>query len=93
MVSKPEFIDLLAERCDTTKKNATMMYEEVFMTLIDLVSRGEEVAIPSLGRVKITERAARVAHNPKTKDKIEVPAKKAPKFQFAKNIKEAVASL
>lgn len=93
MVNKPEFIDLLAERCDTTKKNATMMYEEVFATLIDLISRGEEVAIPSLGRVKITERAARVAHNPKTNDKIEVPAKKVPKFQFSQTVKEAVGQL
>ena len=93
MVSKPEFIELLAERCDTTNKNATMMYEEVFMTLIDLVSRGEEVAIPNLGRVKIAERAAHVAHNPKTKDEIEVPAKKVPKFQFSKNIKEVVSQL
>ena len=93
MMNKPEFVSILAERCEVTKKNAEEIYDDVFGTLIDLVSRGEEVAIPNLGRVKIAERAARVAHNPKTKDKIEVPAKKAPKFQFAKNIKEAVASL
>lgn len=93
MLSKPEFVDRLAERCDVTKKAAAEMYDDVFGTLADAVSCGEEVAVPGLGRVKIAERAARVAHNPKTKDKIEVPAKKVPKFQFSKNIKESVAAL
>lgn len=93
MLNKPEFVSLLAERCEVSKREASEMYDDVFGTLSDIISSGEEVAIPDLGRVKITERAARVAHNPKTKDKIEVPAKKAPKFQFSKNIKEAVAGL
>ena len=93
MLNKPEFVSLLAERCEVSKREASEMYDDVFGTLSDIISSGEEVSIPDLGRVKITERAARVAHNPKTKDKIEVPAKKVPKFQFSKNIKEVVASL
>lgn len=93
MLNKHEFVTLLAERCEISKREAAEMYDDVFGTLADVIASGEEVAISGLGRVKIAERAARVAHNPKTKDKIEVPAKKAPKFQFAKNIKEAVASL
>lgn len=93
MLNKHEFVTLLAERCEISKREAAEMYDDVFGTLADIIASGEEVAIPGLGRVKIAERAARIAHNPKTKDKIEVPAKKAPKFQFAKNIKEAVASL
>ena len=93
MLTKPEFVNLLAERCEVTKKSATEMYDNVFNTLAEVVSEGNEVAIPSLGRVKIVERAARTAHNPSNGESIEVPAKKAVKFQFAKNIKEAVAQL
>ena len=93
MLGKPEFVELLAKRCEVSKKEAIEMYDDVFGTLADVVASGEEVAIPGLGRAKITERAARVANNPRTGEKVGVPAKKAPKFQFAKNIKEAVASL
>lgn len=93
MLNKPEFVTLLAERCEISKREAAEMYDDVFGTLADVIASGEEVAIPGLGRVKIAERAARIARNPKTKDKIEVPAKKAPKFQFSKNIKEAVSQL
>lgn len=93
MLNKPEFVTLLAERCEVSKREASEMYDDVFGTLADVIASGEEVAIPGLGRAKIDERAARVANNPRTGEKVEVPAKKVPKFQFAKNIKEAVASL
>lgn len=93
MLGKPEFVTLLAERCEISKREAAEMYDNVFGTFVDVISEGNEVAIPNLGRVKIVQRAARVANNPRTKEKVEVPAKKAPKFQFAKNIKEAVAGL
>lgn len=93
MLNKPEFVTLLAERCEVTKKDAEEMYDDVFGALADVIASGEEVAIPGLGRVKIADRAARVARNPKTGNTVEVPAKKAPKFQFAKNIKEAVSQL
>ena len=93
MLGKPEFVELLAKRCEVSKKEATEMYDAVFTTLADIVSEGNEVAIPVLGRVKIAERAARTARNPRTNEVVNVPAKKAPKFQFAKNVKEAVELL
>ena len=93
MLGKPEFVALLAERCEISKREATEMYDDVFGALVDVISEGNEVAIPNLGRVKIVERAARIANNPRTGEKVEVPAKNAPKFQFAKNIKEAIGQL
>ena len=93
MLTKPDFVNLLVDRYEVTKKSAAEMYDKVFSTLADAVSEGNEVAIPSLGRVKIVERAARTAHNPQTHEAIEVPAKKAVKFQFAKNVKDAVSQL
>lgn len=93
MLNKPEFVTLLAERCEVSKREAAEMYDDVFGTLADVIASGEEVAIPGLGRAKIDERAARTARNPRTNEVVNVPAKKAPKFQFAKNIKEAVSQL
>lgn len=93
MLNKPEFVALLAERCEVTKKDAEEMYDDVFGTLSDVIASGEEVNISGLGRAKIANRAARTARNPKTGNTVEVPAKKVPKFQFAKSIKDAVAGL
>lgn len=93
MLNKPDFVALLAERCEVSKREAEEMYDDVFGTLADVVTSGEEVAIAGLGRIKIVERAARVANNPRTGEKVEVPTKKVPKFQFSKNIKDSVAVL
>lgn len=92
-MNKSEFVTLLADRCEVSKKEAEEMYDDVCSTMAEAVSNGEEITIAGLGRVKFTDRAARTAHNPRTGEPVEVPAKKAPKFQFSKNIKEAVASL
>ena len=93
MLTKPEFVDVLAERCEVTKRDATEMYEDVFATLVELLSEGNEVAIPDLGRFKIGQRGSHTARNPRTGDTIEVPAKKTMKLQLSKGIKEAVAGL
>ena len=93
MLSKPEFVSILAERCELSKKEATEMYEDVFGVLTDVISEGNEIAIPGLGRVKITERSGRTGVNPRTGEEIDIPAKKSPKFQFSKNVKSAVGSL
>lgn len=93
MLNKPDFIALMAERCDITKKDATEEYENVFGVLAEVLSEGNEVAIPDLGRFKIADRPARTARNPRTGDTVEVPAKKTMKLQLSKNIKAAVAQL
>ncbi len=93
MLNKAEFVTVLAERCELTKKDATEMYENVFGVLAEVVSEGNEVSIPNFGRIKIVDHAERNAHNSKTGESVVVPAKKIPKFQFSKNMKEAVASL
>ena len=93
MLNKPDFIALMAERCDITKKDATEEYENVFSVLNEVLTDGQEVAIPNIGRFKVTERPARTARNPRTGDAIEVPAKKTMKLQLTKSIKEAVAQL
>ena len=93
MLTKKEFVDSLAERYGITKKDATAEYEDVFGMLEEFLQAGQEVAIVGLGRFKVSERAARVAHNPRTGETVEVPAKKVIKLQLSKSIKDAVAEL
>lgn len=92
-MNKNEFVTVLAERCEVTKVDAEEMYNNVFGVLAEVISEGHEVAVTGLGKFKIVERDARTARNPKTGNVVDVPAKKVPKFQFSKNIKEAVADL
>ncbi len=58
--------------------------------IIVKVKAGEKVNIPSLGSFEKVERAAREGINPATKEKIQIKAKKAPKFKASKFFKEEV---
>lgn len=74
-----------------TKKQAEAAVEAVFEAIVKSLSRGEEVAVAGFGTFKVSKRAARVGINPKTGEKIQIPAKTAPKFRAGKLLKEAVA--
>lgn len=56
-----------------------------------LLAEGEEVTLPGLGKLKPSERAARIGRNPKTGEEIQIPAKVAVKFSAAKALKDVVA--
>ncbi|ABE50987.1 HU family DNA-binding protein [Methylobacillus flagellatus] len=54
------------------------------------LARGGEVTLPGIGKLSVTERAARAGRNPRTGEIIPIEAKKTPKFSAAKALKDAV---
>lgn len=50
---------------------------------------GEECTVPGIGRLSVTQRAARTGRNPKTGEPIHIPAKRTPTFTAAKALKDA----
>ena len=50
---------------------------------------GDLIAIPGLGRLKVSQRQARMSRNPRTGGQIEVPAKRAVKFVAAQALKDS----
>lgn len=91
LLSKKDFIDVLAEKAGVTKKDAAEMYEDVFGVLHEVLSEGKGVSIPDIGKFEIKQKEARTARNPRTGETVEVPAKNALKFKASKVLKEAVA--
>lgn len=73
-----------------TKKQAQEVVNAVFDTITKSLSRGEEVGITGFGAFKVTKRAARLGINPKTGQKIKIPATIKPKFRAGKQLKDAV---
>ncbi|MGC9610890.1 MAG: HU family DNA-binding protein [Minisyncoccia bacterium] len=73
-----------------TKKQAEMVVEAVFDTIVKTLARGEEVAITGFGSFRVAKRAARMGVNPKTGEKIQIAASIKPKFRAGKLLKEAV---
>jgi nucleoid DNA-binding protein len=89
-MTKADFIEKLAEKGDTTKKHASEAVDLVFSAIAEVLSSGDEIAIPGFGKFSVAQRAARTGVNPQTKQKIRIEATKVPKFSAAKALKEAV---
>jgi DNA-binding protein HU-beta len=92
-MNQAELIDAIAGHHSNTGVSKTAI-KFVLDAQADVVkgalNSGDEVTLPGLGKLSVSERAARTARNPRTGDKIAVPAKKAPKFDAVKALKDAV---
>jgi DNA-binding protein HU-beta len=73
-----------------TKKQAEQTVDALFDNIVKAMSRGEDVAISGFGTFRVAKRAAREGVNPKTGEKIHIPASIKPKFRAGKLLKEAV---
>lgn len=73
-----------------TKKGAQTAVEAVFDSITKSLSRGEEVTVTGFGTFRAVKAAARAGVNPKTGEKIQIPAMVKPKFKAGKGLKDAV---
>ena len=73
-----------------TKEDIEVVVNEVFDTIKNTLASGEKVAIAGFGSFEVVERAAREGKNPRTQEKLIIPASKAPKFKASKNFKDVV---
>ncbi|HPD55239.1 MAG TPA: HU family DNA-binding protein [Candidatus Paceibacterota bacterium] len=73
-----------------SKKQAKEIVETIFETITKTLARGEEVAISGFGTFRVARRAAREGINPRTGEKIQIPASIKPKFRASKALKEAI---
>ncbi|MCV6607017.1 MAG: HU family DNA-binding protein [Campylobacterales bacterium] len=90
-MTKPEFISKVAETAGSTKADAERVVNAALETIEGALAKGESVQFVGFGTFEVRERAARTGINPKTKAKINIPAKKAVAFKVGKKLKDSVA--
>jgi len=86
-VTKKELVDRIAERL----KRKRVAVKEVIQAFLDEVTselgHGNRLEFRDFGVFETRERAARVAQNPKTLQRVHVPAKRAVKFKMGRLMK------
>jgi len=90
IVKVKDLVEKMVEKFNMTKKEATEVLTWLSQEITNNLRHGAQVKIVGLGAFKVRERKARTAINPKTGEKIELPAKRVPRFTPAKDLKEAV---
>ncbi|NLM75096.1 MAG: HU family DNA-binding protein [Clostridiaceae bacterium] len=91
-MNKADLIDAIAKKAQMTKKDAGAALDAIIETISGSLEKGEKVTLVGFGTFDVRERKARVGVNPRTKEKIQIPATKAPVFKAGKELKEKVAA-
>jgi len=89
-VNKGELIEKVAKEIDHTKVETKGIIECVFKNITDCLAKGDAVKLIGFGAFGIRKRAAREARNPRTGEKVSIPAKSVPFFKAGKELKEKV---
>lgn len=90
-MNKGDLIDRIAEETTVTKKQVDAVLTVALNTIMEAVSEGEKVTLVGFGSFEPRERKAREGRNPKTGDKMEIPATRVPAFSAGKLFKDKVA--
>lgn len=89
-VKREEVAKQISEKFDLPKKTAVDILNYFTEVVTSNLKRGFQVKLAGLGTFKVRERKAREAINPRTQEKVHVPATKVARFTPAKELKEAV---
>ena len=89
-MTKEDLIESIVNKIGCTKKDAGLALEAILDSITKALSRGESVTITGFGTFSARKRAARMGVNPKTGEKIQIPAMTVAKFKPGKGLKEAV---
>lgn len=80
-MNKADFINSVAEKSGLSKADSKKAVEAFVETVSNELKAGGKVALLGFGAFSVSEKAARKGVNPKTKETIEIPARKAVKFK------------
>lgn len=80
-MNKSELINAVAEKAGLSKVAAKSALDATVEVIKDQLAKGEKVQVVGFGTFEVSERGAREGINPRTKEKIQIEAKKVAKFK------------
>ena len=89
-MTKAELVEEVARAAELNKRDAEVIVETVFGSIIGALHRGEKVELRGFGSFRTRERGPRRGRNPKTGEPVEVPAKRVPYFKPGKDMRRVV---
>ncbi|MBO4995908.1 MAG: HU family DNA-binding protein [Muribaculaceae bacterium] len=80
-MNKTELVNAIAEKASLSKVQAKAALDATLNTITEALLNDDKVSIIGFGTFSVTEKAARTGINPRTKEKIEIAARKTAKFK------------
>ena len=80
-MNKSELINAIADNSGLSKVDSKKALDATLNAIAEEVKSGGKVVLVGFGTFSVSERSARKGINPRTKETIDIPAKKAVKFK------------
>ena len=87
-MNKGELIKAMADKAGFSQKDASIAYEAFVEIVTRALQAGDKVQLAGFGSFEVKEVAAKTGINPKTGEKVEIPASKKPVMKFGKAYKD-----
>ncbi len=89
-MNKNDLISAVAGSTGMSKADSAKAVDAVFDSISNSLAGGSEVRLVGFGTFSVANRKATTGRNPRTGEKIQIPASRQPKFKAGKGLKTAV---
>jgi integration host factor subunit beta len=89
-MTKADLVEKVTGVGDLTRRDGEVIVETIFDAVVGALKSGDKIEIRGFGSFRIRQRNSRIGRNPKTGERVEVPAKKVPYFKPSKELRDLV---
>lgn len=89
-MTKADLVEEVAAVTQLSRRSSEQVVNVFFDSIVESLCRGDKVELRGFGTFRLRHRKARVGRNPKTGERVEVPAKAVPFFKPGKELRELV---
>ena len=89
-MNKTELVEEIAQRSDSSKAQVQRYTDTLQKVLTKALKGGEEVQITGFGKFYVREQKAREGVNPRTRERMRIPAQRVPAFSAGQGLKQAL---
>jgi integration host factor subunit beta len=91
-ITKKELIDRIADATGEKRVTVKKVVQSFLDSIIIELGKGNRLEFRDFGVFEIRHRASRLAQNPKTMERVHVPAKRSVKFKVGRMMKQAMTA-
>ena len=89
-MTKADLVEEVSRVTELTRKDSEVIVDTLFESVIKALRTEDKLEVRGFGSFRVRQRNARVGRNPKTGEKVEVPAKRVPYFKPSKELKDLI---
>lgn len=89
-MTKADLVRVISAETGIIRKDVALAVDAFLDSVKDSMKDGKHIEIRGFGTFKLKKRKSRIGRNPKTDEKVEVPARIVPTFKFSRAFKEEV---